>query len=143
MSKGSSIARISDVLYHTAGGASSDMQFQSALGTMVVHDDVIAATAAWAALDTHGIVGLGAHGVSAGWADLLRGDHGPRGVKVQDQNGLKIEMFLVVAFGSNIPQLAQTVAANVSRVMVDLLQVEPERVTVHVTGIKRLASRHF
>lgn len=102
---------------------------------MTIHDEVVAGVAALAALDTDGIVGMASGG---GFGDLLRRDALWRGIRVQEggNQGLRIDAYVVAAYGVHLPEVARQAARNITQAMEEAVGVHPSRVTVHVAGIR-------
>jgi uncharacterized alkaline shock family protein YloU len=111
------------------------MQIPGHLGTMTVHDDVIAALAGLAALETYGIVGMAAQG--SGIAELWHRESFQRAVKIQEEaGGLRIDAYVVAAYGTRLPEVARQAADAITHAIEGGLGVKPARVTVHIAGIK-------
>jgi uncharacterized alkaline shock family protein YloU len=110
------------------------MQIEGSLGTMTIHDDVIAGLAGLAVLETYGIVGMS--GPGPGLADLLYRESFQRGIKISETGGLKIDAYVIAAYGVRIPEVARQARDNIAQAVVEALGVKPDRVTVHVTGVK-------
>ena len=109
-------------------------------GDTVVHDDVVAAIAARAAVTVAGVVQTSQHGLSDNLSSLVRHDHGGRGVRVaQLGNGhYALDMHLVVHYGVRIPLLARQVADEVNRALFDAVGQYPDNLSIHIEGIRVL-----
>jgi uncharacterized alkaline shock family protein YloU len=106
-------------------------------GPMIIHEDVVAGVAGLAALGVPGVVGIQAQG--GAWADLLHREALTRGVKVRDGDdgmSLAVDVYLVVAYGVRIPDVAAEVRRRVRAALVDHFGVSDARVTIHVVDVR-------
>jgi uncharacterized alkaline shock family protein YloU len=108
------------------------------LGSISVHDDVVAAVAAWTAINVEGVAGLvvGSRGRARGtvWSEFspaavraARLDHGP--------DGLALNVDIAVRYGTAIRVVAERVADEVRRTAREWLSLSPARITVNVVGV--------
>jgi uncharacterized alkaline shock family protein YloU len=103
-----------------------------AIGAVAVHDDVVKAAVAWAALKVEGVAALAARG--AEWRDV---PGAMRAIRLNhDPAGLVLELEVIVRYGIAIPEVAENVATYVRSAMTNLVGLNPHRVTIHVVGVE-------
>lgn len=62
--------------------------------------------------------------------------HG-KGVKIDyNENGLFIDVYCSVGYGSTVPAVAREIQQNVRQSVFNMTAIEPEEVNVHITGIQ-------
>jgi uncharacterized alkaline shock family protein YloU len=87
-----------------------------------------------ATLGSYGVVGLTGGGL-AGWlADRL--GLAPRGIHVTVEDGLRIELDLVVGHGLPVAEVARQVDSAVRYEIRQALDREIDRLTIHVGGLR-------
>lgn len=60
-----------------------------------------------------------------------------KGVKVElTENGIIIDLFVVLNFGVSIPKVAQELQSNIRQTLKNMTALEVEEVNVHVVGIQ-------
>lgn len=116
------------------------MEKRTEWGDTVVHDEVVAAIAARAALTVNGVVQTTQHGLSDNLSSLVHHDHGGRGVHVSQRGGghYALEVHLVVTYGSRLPVLARQVADEVNHALFEAVGQYPDTLTLHIEGIRVL-----
>lgn len=110
---------------------------QQVSGNLHVSNDVLADLAGNAALGCYGIVGMAAPTVSGGIANILPVNRLRRGVVVAaKEDGVHVDLYVVVEYGTNINAVSQNLIDNVTYMLTEHAQVPVARVEVHVQGIK-------
>ncbi len=106
-----------------------------ATGEYRVADEVVAQVAALAAGGVAGVAGLGG-GLAMGLGEVLSNRHGARGVRVQlGSREAAIDLYLSVAYGVQIPVLAQRVQEAVKSAVESMTALRVVEVNVHVLGV--------
>ena len=103
-----------------------------------VSDEAIAAFVYNTATSTAGVFGMGLNMTAAALTkNVLGQDKKSRGVKVafDEERGYTIDVYLVVAFGVNIPETAWNVQKNVFDGLKERYSIEPEDINIHVQGV--------
>lgn len=115
-----------------AGTAGTDAQPS---GEYRVADDVIASIAGIAATGVDGVAGLGG-GLALGLGDVLAGRQSSKGVRVEiGTREAAVDVYLHVAYGVQIPVVAQRVQENVKRAVESMTGLQVVEVNVHVQGV--------
>ena len=84
-----------------------------------------------------GIVGMVPRGLRQGVSEILGGDAISRGVEVkQDGSDVIIDLYVVMAYGVNIAQVAQNVMETVRYEIEKMTGLRPVEINVNVTGIR-------
>jgi len=85
-----------------------------------------------------GVCGMGV-GLSAAAVakSLHRDDKRMRGVRVKydEERGYTVDVYIIAAFGANIPETAWNVQKSVSEGLRDDFGIEPEDINIHVQGV--------
>ena len=103
-----------------------------------VHDDVIAAYVYEAALNTNGVRGMGlGKSAAAITKNILGQDKNTRGVRLtfDEEIGYTIDVYLIVTFGTNIPETAWNVQKSVHDGLLKEFGIEPEDINIHIQGV--------
>ena len=83
------------------------------MGSIVVDNNVIANYAGNVALECYGVVGMAAVNMRDGFVGLLKKDSMSKGILVScENNKLKINLHIIVAFGCNIVPVANNLMSE-------------------------------
>lgn len=106
------------------------------LGTIHISEDVLAVTAAAAALEVEGVGGLAAN-LGSDIAELLAGRKNlSRGVRVTvEENTVSVDISLLIKYGSNVQASARAAQDAVADAIANASGFTVERVNVHVVGV--------
>ena len=110
----------------------------SGLGRIVIDTDVIATYAGSVAVECFGIVGMAAVSMKDGLVKLLRGDSLKHGINVRitDENKIRLDFHVIVAFGISISTIADNLISNVTYKMEDFTGMEIEKINIFVEGVR-------
>jgi len=106
------------------------------LSPVKISDDVIAICAANATLKTVGVADL-----SSGFSDtlsknLLGRDPMYTGIKVdQNDEGITIEVYVLVEYGTKIPEVAWDIQENVKNAINEMTELYVNAVHIHIQGV--------
>ena len=106
------------------------------LGSIHISEDVLAVTAAAAALEVEGIGGL-AGNLGGDLAELLAGRRNlSRGVRVTvEESAVTVDISLLVKYGFSVQESAKAVQTAVGDAIVNASGFTVSAVNVHVTGV--------
>jgi uncharacterized alkaline shock family protein YloU len=105
-------------------------------GALNITETVIAELAGYAALESYGVVGMAAPSVQDGIAKLLPRRRLERGILLHtDDEGVTVELHVVIENGTNLSAVSQNLADGVRYVLEPYAQVKVVDVLVHVEGI--------
>jgi uncharacterized alkaline shock family protein YloU len=104
-------------------------------GSIRIANEVVRIIAGIAASEVKGIVGMSG-GVVDGFAELLKKKNLAKGVKVEvGEKQAAVDLFVVVEYGSKIPEIAYQVQENVKRAIESMTGLEVVEVNVHIQGV--------
>lgn len=106
------------------------------LGSIHISEDVLAVTAAAAALEVEGVGGLPAN-LGSDIAELLAGRKNlSKGVRVNvNEERVTVEVSVLVRYGSSVQKAARAVQDAVANAIESTSGLTVETVNVHVTGV--------
>ena len=106
------------------------------VGNIFISHHAIASITYQSALESYGVVGLSAKNLAAGLAHILVKDP-TLGVEVIfDGTKLKINLFIVIEYGTRISSVASSVADNVRFQVEKATGLPVDSVNVHVRGLR-------
>ena len=107
-------------------------------GTIIIDNEVVAKSAAMAALDCFGIVGMATISVRDGLAKLLKGASNTKGinVKIDDNNELLIDFHVIVAYGVGIKTVVSNLIKTVRYRVEEFTGLKVKNINVYVEGVR-------
>ena len=110
----------------------------SELGEVSVDNSVIASIAGAVATKCYGVVGMASKKIIRdGWAELLKIENYSRGVVVKEtDDGLEIDLYIIVSFGVKISEVVQEAQKKVKYVLEKSLSEPISCVNVYVQGVQ-------
>ena len=114
------------------------IQFNSGLGQIDVSDSCIATIAGFAALECYGLVGMASrNGLKDGIAVLLGRDNLTKGVEIrQVQNGVNIDLYIIVSYSTKISEVANNIRSKITYVLNDVIGLEVNEVNIFVQDVR-------
>lgn len=114
------------------------IQLENEYGKIHVTNDVIAVLAGSAALECYGLIGMASRKqLKDGIAELLGRDNFTRGVEVrQEQDGMVIDLYIIVSYGTKISEVALNVQNRVKYVLGDVVGFDVLNVNIFVQGVR-------
>ena len=105
-------------------------------GKITVSHRAIATVAFQSALESYGVVGLADENIAKGLSKILFKDP-TSGVAVNYDGGkIRIDMYIVVEYGTRISSVANSVANNVKFQVEKIIGIPVEAVNVHVRNLR-------
>ena len=106
-------------------------------GELHVANDVLAAMVGNAAMECYGVVGMTAPNAADGIAKILPNSRLRRGVVVDaTEEGIHVELYVVIEYGTNISTVSRNLIDQVSFVLSEYARVPLAGVEVHVQDVK-------
>ena len=106
------------------------------LGSIQIAPRAIASIAYHAALQSYGVVGLASKNLVEGWAQALVKDP-THGVEVHyDGQNIKIDLYIVVEYGTRIKSVANSVSNTVRFKVEKSIGMPVSEVNVHIRGLR-------
>lgn len=114
------------------------LQLTNKLGYISIANEVIAMVAGIAALECYGLVGMASRSqVKDGIIELLGRNNFTRGIEVHTgQDHVRIDMHIIVGYGTKISEVAKGVQARVKYTLKQLLGIQIEHVNIFVQGVR-------
>lgn len=109
------------------------------LGRLNVSKTVIAQIVGGAATECYGVVGMASqHIFKDGIAEVLKKENFAKGIEIhqEDNNRISIDIYLIVAYGIRISEIAAEVQKKIRYVIESTLELTVENVNVFVQDIK-------
>jgi uncharacterized alkaline shock family protein YloU len=109
---------------------------QIEMGIVKISDEVVGVIAGLAASEIKGVVGMSANLVG-GITQILTGKKNlSKGVKVSvGENSAAIDLYIVVEYGVNIPEVSKKVQENVKKTVETMTGLVVSAVNVHVQNV--------
>lgn len=113
------------------------MTIQNHNGEIRIAGTVFANIVGHVANSCYGVVGMAAKSAGDGIVSLLRRDHYEKGVKVTPaENGLLVEMHIVVLYGVNLPAVTRSIAKEVKYMVEQMTGFTVKKVNIFIDGMK-------
>ena len=110
------------------------------LGTITIESEVIARYAGSTAVECFRIVGMAAVSMKDGLVKLLRRDSLQHGinVKITEDNKIRLDFHVIVAYGVNISTIADNLVNNVKYKVEAFTGMEIEKINIYVEGVRAI-----
>lgn len=120
------------------GGISMSIELNNEFGQIDIATDVLAQIAGGAAVECYGIVGMASkHQIRDGLTDILRKENFAKGIVVRQQDdGLHIDMYIIVSYGTKISEVAYQVQSKVKYTVDKTLGMSVTSVNIFVQGVR-------
>lgn len=107
-------------------------------GKILVSDEVISVLAGSAALDCYGLVGMATRKqLKDGISELLGRENLSRGVEVRrDAEGVHIDLYIIVSYGTKISEVAHNIQVKVKYVLNEVVGLQVGAVNIFVQGVR-------
>ncbi|TDM03992.1 Asp23/Gls24 family envelope stress response protein [Macrococcus carouselicus] len=114
------------------------LEINNEFGSIDISNDVIAIIAGGAAVECYGIIGMASkHQVRDNIADILRRDNYSKGVIVTQSDGtLDVDMYIIVAYGTKISEIASNVQSVVKYTLEKTLNLKINSVNIYIQGVR-------
>lgn len=108
----------------------------TSLGRVEIAPEVIEVIAGIAAAEVDGLYAMRGNFTSGVVERFGKKSHS-KGVKVElTDNGILIDLFVVLNFGTSIPEVAQNLQSNIRQTLKNMTALEIDEINVHVVGIQ-------
>ena len=108
------------------------------LGIITVDPEVIAKYAGTVAVECFGIVGMAALNVKDGLVHLLKKESLTRGiqVKIDEDNHIKINFHIIVAYGVSISAVTENLISNVKYRVEEFTGMPVDKINIYIEGVR-------
>ena len=119
------------------GGIGMPVNKKTKLGQIKISDDAIATLAGTTVNECYGIVGMISRNyLKDGYSALLKKENYSKGVVIRsEEDGLQIDVYVVVSFGVKISEVVTNLQQRVKYVLEKSLNMDIASVNVHIEGI--------
>ncbi len=112
-------------------------KYFTGLGWVEISPSAIATLASVATLQSYGVVGMAASNIADGISELLKLEEVNKGVRVEiNEDGIKIDLYIIVAYGVRIPEVAHNVMERVKWSLERTTGLNVKEINVNVWGIR-------
>lgn len=112
-------------------------KIQNENGSIIIQDDVIALVAGNATVENYGVIGMVSKTAGDGIWQLLGRENLRRGVSVSgEDDGVIIDLYLMVQYGVSLIAVAENIIHNVSYQVQNSTGLTVKCVNVHVEGVR-------
>ncbi|QBO37027.1 Asp23/Gls24 family envelope stress response protein [Periweissella cryptocerci] len=117
------------------------VKIKSQHGTIDINNDVIATVVGGSATEQYGVVGMASKSaLRDGFNQILNRENYTKGVVVrQEANGISVDVYIVVGYGTKISEVSKSVQSKVKYNLDAMLGVDANEVNVIVQGVRVLA----
>jgi uncharacterized alkaline shock family protein YloU len=113
------------------------IKVENNLGSVNITKDVIANIAGSSAVECYGLVGMATRSTTSGIVNLLKKENLSRGVKIEETDeGLLIDLFVIVQFGTKISVVAENIIEKVKYNVENQTGLKVNKVNVNIEGMK-------
>ena len=110
---------------------------QNELGTISISEDVAATIAGSTTVESYGVVGMAWRNKKDGIVSLLMPDTVTKGINITVQDdGVVIEMNIIVEYGININTICKSIVNNVRYSIENSVGIKVKQVNVRVEGVR-------
>ena len=114
-----------------------DGKHETQYGDIYISPKVVAKTAGLAACESFGVVGMAAVNLANGLTTLLNGEDLTRGIVVEiEDNEIKIDLHIIIAFSVNVKACADNVIENVKYKVEELTSLKVKEINIFVEGVR-------
>ncbi len=120
----------------------SHQRYFTGIGWVEISENAIATLASLSALQSYGVIGMAARSIADGISELLHREELGKGVQVRlDENGLTIELYIIVAYGVRIPEVAHNVMERVKWNLEKITGLTVKEINVNIWGIRLMEEK--
>jgi len=113
-----------------------NMSENTGLGKVEIAPEVIEVIAGIAALEVEGLANMRGN-FATGVVERFGKKSHSKGVKVElTDEGILIDLFVVLEFGVSIPEVAQKIQGNIRQTLKNMTSLEISEVNIHVVGLQ-------
>lgn len=111
-------------------------------GNIDIAKEVIETIAGLATIDCYGLVGMVPQDIQSGISSILGMESIRKGVRVSlSEDGLVVDVFVIIGYGIKISEVANSVIKKVSYVLENNTGLHVAAVNVNVKGVKVLSGK--
>lgn len=117
-------------------------QGHTGLGKVEIAPEVIEVIASIASSEVDGVASMRGNFASGVVERLGKKNHG-KGVRVElTEEGIIVDVYVVMKFGVSIPTVAKNIQDNIRQTLVTMTALEVDEVNIHVVGVQFENQKH-
>lgn len=111
---------------------------QNELGNIIIDSNAIAQIAYKSVMECYGVVGFGTVSKTSNLIELLKGDAATtKGIKVVQEDNLKLEVYIIVQYGVNINTVASNIVEKINYNIENMLGLKVSHININVQGVQK------
>jgi len=111
-------------------------EHSTSLGRVEIAPEVIEVIAGIAAAEVDGVASMRGNFATGVAEKLGRKSHG-KGIKVElGEEGILIDVYVVMQFGISIPEVAKKIQDNIRQALLNMTALEVNEINIHVVGVQ-------
>ena len=114
------------------------LEMHNQFGQIDIATEVISSISGGAAAECYGIVGMASKNqLKDGITEILRKENFSKGVVVrQDEEGIHIDMYVIVSYGTKISEVAHNVQQRVRYTLQQTAGIQVDSINIFVHGVR-------
>ncbi len=113
------------------------IMINSDLGEVYIENSTIASIAGYVATKCYGVVGMASRSKKDGLVSLLKMENMSKGIRVSTvDNGIVIDMSIIVEYGVNINVICDSIINNVKYKLEHNTGLKVNKINVHVESVR-------
>ncbi|EKN64040.1 hypothetical protein M670_03445 [Schinkia azotoformans MEV2011] len=111
-------------------------EHSTSLGKVEIAPEVIEVIAGFASAEVEGVASMRGNFATGVAEKLGRKSHG-KGIKVElGEEGIVIDVYVVMQFGVSIPDVAKRIQDNIRQALLNMTALEVNEINIHVVGVQ-------
>ncbi|NSL50387.1 Asp23/Gls24 family envelope stress response protein [Calidifontibacillus erzurumensis] len=111
-------------------------EHSTSFGKVEIAPEVIEVIAGIASSEVEGVASMRGNFATGVAEKLGRKSHG-KGIKVElGDEGIKIDVYVVMHFGVSIPEVARKIQDNIRQALFNMTALEANEINIHVVGVQ-------
>lgn len=111
-------------------------EHSTSLGKVEIAPEVIEVIAGFASAEVEGVASMRGNFATGVAEKLGRKSHG-KGIKVElGEEGIIIDVYVVMQFGVSIPDVAKRIQDNIRQALLNMTALEVNEINIHVVGVQ-------
>lgn len=106
-------------------------------GVVYINSDVISTIAGASAIECYGLVGMASKNKTNGIVSLLKRENLSKGVEIKsEEDGITIDLYVIVQFGTRISVVAQNIIEKVKYNVETQTGLKVKKVNLNIEGVR-------
>jgi len=119
------------------GGMNMSVKIENEYGMVNINKEVVSTIAGASAVECYGLVGMVSKSTTDGIASLLKRDNLNKGVNIEvEEEGIIIDLFVIIQFGTKISVVAQNIIDKVKYNVENQTGLKVLKVNLNIEGVR-------